>query len=1849
MNTKLFIRPNTDIRILDTEYTELALVGLRVDNINNYEVQVGDILSIRFDNPTLTPDYVGDWEVVAISPTYSCCLTDPINTIVVALPWGESTGLNPGWARNIVRAADGGLLSSAGYGFQGSGFNGTSPYMQSIGELSDGTLIIGGAFTTYNGVSANRIVGINPDGTINATFSYGTGFSGGGQAVVNVEVDSQDRVYVGGGFTTYNGTTVSCLVRLTATGSVDPTFNVGTGLLGGTPFAYSIELDEANGRIYIGGQFTTYNGTSANRIVCLLEDGSIDTSFNYGTGFSAAFGTRRLRLGPDDKLYCVGGFTSYNGTSINRICRLNTDGTLDTSFVVGTGFNAEAFDIMFYGGKIYVIGTFTSYDGVSANRIIRLNNDGSRDTLFDIGTGLDNTAYGIINHQGFLYAYGLFTSYNGQAANKIAVIDYFGNLNINYQGQFNSGSFVFVIYPLDNSLLIGGSFTSYNGQTINRISIFKSLLRSIRYEVKELNLKEDLQFPLTYNIIDIKEPQNRKSDYSKSITLPGTKNNNRILAQLFEIGADSTYNTNLKKDVFVTQDGLEIFNGYIKIENINRENWNDISYDVKIFGKVADLFSRLKTQSGADLKLSNLDFSEWNHNLSRTAIANSWIGNIKRNDLDYQNVTIGPSYSVSDTGFNSGRTEFLTGTHSLQVGDIVRFEMDFPNDPSVNFNQSEGFHTVTSVSSNSVTCNLPFQSGGTNSGILTKYLQKGNGYVYPTINLFGNDWGFNKNDIKLSVYAKEVLLKIFKYVNLSVTSDFIDTEYFNRLIVVGNNIQKSTDSRNFYAKTDGIITLVGNQDIPGIGDGYYILPMSVVADVNSNWTATYSYQNNTLVNQEQTFNFYFNAQVNPFIPQTGGFDIILYRSLDTLGNPDSSWSSGQGNPYDDSGNLMVFNIFTSGGFDIAPTQTNIYSSVDATYNGTSNIVEVYITTPTITLRPGEEVRFALQYDTNDSTANILYVSNSYIASYDIKVSSMMPDMTARDFLTSIIGMHNLYLENVRGNDTEYIMEPFSEYYTLLDSQDWTDKVDLQKDIIIKPVSPDMYKNMKWTYSDDSDFYNKDYSDNYRNIYGTSEYTQTSEFNNNSKETKIQFAATPMVDQSNYGVVLPKIVRDATNQPVDKFKPRILYWTGLRYSNNPQGVYLDTTSEYNGFPTQYNYFPLPMYGYAGHFDNPIDATIDINFGYNSRYYYGGNYPFYITENTLYNKYYKEYVDEVSDNNTKYLICYLKLNSYDISNLKFRRLYYINNNLYRLQSIDDYDPLTGDTTKVTFIKVKQSPQSELLNGIGFNNPGVINIETNNTDTRDPILNDDIEITDLGVIIPKLDNYIEGDLSLSLDTNFTPTNLGGSFVILNDMIHLNDGTSVVALNRYTGSLVFTYSIPLGEQAIYIEKSTIDSSLLICSNLPGGSTHSISKYNIDGNLDTNFVCNFTSTSSPAILVIEISDGYYIRTAPISVYNGVSIGPTEIIKVDINGVLDSGFTYGTTASTYFYFNRLNESDNLLIQSTATQSFGTYSIGPFDVLSLDNTGSYNPTFQYVEYSSNNNNNAYLLASNVNNKSLLCGGSTSSTWNGQYRIFPVSVNNTGSITQYSNNQNSALFMIGFLDGYIGSGFDSPVYYNNNLTYNGDITDILSILPSYFPFQGIQCIGSSIYVIDQFPRILYKYDLIQPSSNSLFGDKTSFISSSYQSQILNSSNSSISLSNNTGMMNSSNLNVNKGNNNLFLNVDNLDIEPEPGFTYLSKTRVINTGSISMNYSVGTTLYIDGGYNFGRITLITTSSIPALTTIFSTNSIRGTWVLFPASDDAASVTIYQEESVSHLAIKTLSGLNAATTYKWNYINIG
>jgi len=231
--------------------------------------------------------------------------------------------------------------------------------------------------------------------------------------MIALAADGSGNLYVGGAFTDYNGVNVNGLVRLKPDGSVDPTFLIGTGFDNTVFFIVPL----ANGDLYVGGTFTTYKGLPANRLVRLHSDGTIDPTFVTGTGFDNTVLTLLLADDGSGDLYVGGAFTNYNGNAVNDLVRLNSNGVKDLSFTTGSGFNNTVFHVVPVGdgsGDLYVGGAFTSYNTLQANEMIRLNQNGTMDSSFSTGSGFDNTVFRIApagDGSNDVYAGGQFTQY----------------------------------------------------------------------------------------------------------------------------------------------------------------------------------------------------------------------------------------------------------------------------------------------------------------------------------------------------------------------------------------------------------------------------------------------------------------------------------------------------------------------------------------------------------------------------------------------------------------------------------------------------------------------------------------------------------------------------------------------------------------------------------------------------------------------------------------------------------------------------------------------------------------------------------------------------------------------------------------------------------------------------------------------------------------------------------------------------------------------------------------------------------------------------------------------------------------------------------------------------------------------------------------------------------------------------------------------------------------------------------------------------------------------------------------------------------------------------------------------
>src|SRR5688572_17305897 len=236
-------------------------------------------------------------------------------------------------------------------------------------------LIVMTSASIYN--SAPTVQGATGD--LDLSFNPGSGVNGTVYATV---VQPDGKVIIGGSFTTYNGVARNRIARLNPNGSLDPTFNVGNGA---NAVIYALAL-QPDGKIVIGGDFTLFNGSICTRIGRLNNNGSVDASFDPKPGFEVGGANSSIfaiaRQG-DNKIIIDGNFTEYRNVERTRIARLNADGTLDTTFNPVQGANNRVTSVALTTNGTVVVGdSFNAVNGISRPDVARLKPDGALDTSF---------------------------------------------------------------------------------------------------------------------------------------------------------------------------------------------------------------------------------------------------------------------------------------------------------------------------------------------------------------------------------------------------------------------------------------------------------------------------------------------------------------------------------------------------------------------------------------------------------------------------------------------------------------------------------------------------------------------------------------------------------------------------------------------------------------------------------------------------------------------------------------------------------------------------------------------------------------------------------------------------------------------------------------------------------------------------------------------------------------------------------------------------------------------------------------------------------------------------------------------------------------------------------------------------------------------------------------------------------------------------------------------------------------------------------------------------------------------------------------------------------------------------
>lgn len=333
-----------------------------------------------------------------------------------------------------------------------------------------------GKFLTLQRTNLDALPGSPVSGFTSANPGFNTSSSAG--VVYDMLQQDDGKILVGGYFTYYNygGPNVyatSYFSRLNSDGTLDTDFVDLIELGGSFDQGVFTICKHSSGKIIVGGVFSTYKGVARGYILAFNPDWTLNTQFNTNTGTGANSGISKIIELPDGRIMVAGDFTSFNGTTRNRMVILNSDGTSNAAgnAAIGTAIGPDPkigiSDIALQSdGKVVIVGNFTVWNGTTRNNLARLNSNLGLDSLIG-SNGADNYITGVsIDSSDRIYLCGGFSQILGNSKT------YFGRLlaNGSYDSLFNTtianpDNVVYVVTPMDGFILIGGAFSNYAGKS----------------------------------------------------------------------------------------------------------------------------------------------------------------------------------------------------------------------------------------------------------------------------------------------------------------------------------------------------------------------------------------------------------------------------------------------------------------------------------------------------------------------------------------------------------------------------------------------------------------------------------------------------------------------------------------------------------------------------------------------------------------------------------------------------------------------------------------------------------------------------------------------------------------------------------------------------------------------------------------------------------------------------------------------------------------------------------------------------------------------------------------------------------------------------------------------------------------------------------------------------------------------------------------------------------------------------------------------------------------------------------------------------------------------------------------
>jgi hypothetical protein len=749
-----------------------------------------------------------------------------------------------------------------------------------------------------------------------------------------------------------------------------------------------------------------------------------------------------------------------------------------------------------------------------------------------------------------------------------------------------------------------------------------------------LNLKEDFNFPINISISDIRNIGSRSGSFSKTCKLVGDKNNNLLLNNLFEVNTsfNNDFNINRKQRCSVIQNGVIIIdNCYIKILSTTKVQSNSgqlddfVEYEVEIRDNIGDFFNEINNKEMTDLNLE-----EYNHVFDASTIINSFTHSWRE------------GYSYTTPWINDSEyllKEFAPGVFAKTYWDKIHSEA---------------------------------------------------GYDYIWDELDDDNYKFDKLFIPYSGDEKKL------------TEEFIDSV---KVKVDKLGFTQSLEMIEFQSSQTNLIAMplvIDENEVDP--DGLYdtttskwkaysdiSLPNTINYKIEVEWELSVKNPSfNTIRNGDVPVNSYIQTPngVRPRLqvygmqlPLQKGFKILEPTDIGLFGSDNDVVGELNlvGNPrayVDSDGYINLHGRFFVGG----SAKKSVCTGVETFMINTTSILNA----------EDLELRSLMQLRRQDDAYRWRDVNNVFLNGVkwvlDIKnikieiapsldngilpgslitMKSFVPKkLKQSEFIKAIVKKYNLYPEIDKDNSNLIRYKTRDLFYDSGLLKDWTFKLAKNKDQVLKFVPEIKNKRAILTYKDDDkDYLLTRYREEIGETYGQMEIIFDNENTRGTEVVESIFSPT-MNLWTEFGSNVPVLPSGF------KYNLRLLLHNGVKSCSNY------TIKEDN-----VNIFTVNYYPFTSMLDEIVNPSYDISYGINDYYPYNiENF----TSNNLYTNFWRRTFSQI--NNGKMLVAYFKLDELDIFELKLNDKIKVNNALWYINSIIDYDANNRGLTKVELLSVE-----------------------------------------------------------------------------------------------------------------------------------------------------------------------------------------------------------------------------------------------------------------------------------------------------------------------------------------------------------------------------------------------------------------------------------------------------------------------------------------------------------------------------------------------------------------------------------